>query len=257
MEASQTGVPDIAEQKNETTELPVSESRPEAAKARESAADEGCAVEEKLPARADAVEEIPADQHDSESVPQTAPPEPDDDRAAEVYSAPSSESTRSHFLIPVLMTLLALVMVTLFYALSLKDDEAGVNEALIKKDQASEQTDLINRATLMTESPPEQEQPLPASIKLQLDETQAIQQEMAERQQEDRARMKMLEAQATQMQNERDAAWPARRQKKPGAQPRPKRRASPPSVSRRRRQWLKWRLLKRWQRLKSGINGRD
>ena len=203
--APQTDVAETAERKNEPTDLPGSKSRPEAAGARESAADESPAEEAKVPAHADVMEEPLADQGDSRSVPTTAPSEPEENSPAASIAAQRSESSRSGFLQPMLIALLGLVMATLFFALSLEDDEAGRNEAVLDG-QSSEQPGLVDIGTPNTELSSDRAQAQSASIKLQLDETQAIQQEMAERQLEDRARMKMLEEQATQMQNERDAA---------------------------------------------------
>lgn len=206
VEFSQTDVPDIAEQKNVPTGLPGAESRLEAAKARVPAAAEHPAVEEKMPEpeHADAMEEPLADQHDSQS----APPEPEENSPAAGVAVQRSESSRSGFLKPVLIALLGLVMATLFFAPSLEDDESAPVEVAIaiEQDQPSAQPDLISRITPIVEQSSDQELAQSASIKLQMEKAQAIQQEMAERQQEDRARMKMLEAQATQMQNERDAA---------------------------------------------------
>ncbi len=198
-ETPQADVAETAEQRNAPTDLPGSESRLEAAEERES-------VEKKLPEHADAMEEPLADQDGSDSVPLTASPEPGENSPAVNNVVQRNEPNHSGFLKPIMIALLGLVMTTLFFALTLEDDEAGSAKVVIEQDQISPQADLVNIISPITELSSDQEQAPSASIKLQLDETQKIQQEMAERQREDRARMKMLEAQATQMQNERDAA---------------------------------------------------
>ncbi len=203
---SQTIAAGVTIQESETEPESSSENETDESKAPEESAGINQAAE--IPAPDHGIEEHVSEQAISEAVQVRVSPEPETGAPAAIDDAAPDKSPRLRFFNPILMTLLALVMATLFYALSLEDDKSGSGAVAIEQNQSSVQPDLIKRASPVAEPSPDQanEQPLPVSIKRQLDETLKIQQEMAKRQRQDRARMKILEQKATQMQIERDAA---------------------------------------------------
>ena len=121
-----------------------------------------------------------------------------------IESIQPGKQKQSHFFKPVLLALFTLFVVTVFFSLSLEDDLAKTTTDVVEVNKYKKKPESINRST----SPVEQEvvQTIPDEIKKQLDESQKIQREMAARQQEDRARMQVLEEQAALLKSERDKA---------------------------------------------------
>lgn len=127
------------------------------------------------------------------------------DQVAETIEfTPPNKSKQSHFLKPMLLALLVLLVATMFFALSLEDDTTEVTISTEEVDKHEKKPEMINRSAPTLE--PEVIQVIPDEIKKQLDESQKIQREMLVRQQEDRARVKALEEQAELLKSERDKA---------------------------------------------------
>ncbi|MCK5262351.1 MAG: hypothetical protein KAJ92_01645, partial [Gammaproteobacteria bacterium] len=114
------------------------------------------------------------------------------------------QSKTSRFLQPMLLGLFILLVATVFFALSLDDEKTEAKISTIEANKHKKEAGSINRSASNLEQ--EVVQTIPDEIKKQLDEAKKTQQEMVIRQQEDRARMKVLEEQAVLLQRERDKA---------------------------------------------------
>ena len=132
---------------------------------------------------------------------------PDSEEIEPVIDSPAvaqpMESKRSRLLAPILMSLLVLVIVTLFFALSL-DDEASTDATASDTNKYKKAPEPINRTTESLQQ--DVVHVIPDAIQKQLDEAQKLQQEMALRQQEDSDRLKSLEEQTVLLKKERDKA---------------------------------------------------
>ncbi|MDH5388313.1 MAG: AAA family ATPase [Gammaproteobacteria bacterium] len=115
-----------------------------------------------------------------------------------------AESKRQRLLIPILMSMLVLVIATLFFALSLDDDGASTGAATSDINKYSTPPEPINRTTEILQQ--DVVDVVPDAIQKQLDEAQKLQQEMVLRQKEDSDRLKNLEEQAVLLKKERDKA---------------------------------------------------
>ena len=152
--------------------------------------------------------EVNQDRNESDSMQQTVSPEPEEMVEAEkqVEIAHRNKSKKLHFLKPALLTLFALFVVMVFFSLSLEDDKTETTTSAVELNKYKKEPEPINRSMPVVEVEQEAVQVIPDEIKKQLDESQKIQREMAERQQEDRARMQALEEQAVLLKSERDRA---------------------------------------------------
>lgn len=124
-------------------------------------------------------------------------------QASSEASFPPGQAKQSRLLKPMLAVLATLVIATLLFALSLDDERTDSATAVVEVSKYKSEPEVIQREA---DAAREVVQTIPDAIKKQLDEAQKIQQEMVQRQQEDRLRMQALEEQTAALQAERDNA---------------------------------------------------